>query len=759
MNTPYSYLHIAGKSDIGLVREHNEDSFGFSNEFAWACVADGMGGEQAGDFASQTTIRLLEEALSSIPDESGKENLDKKQQHIDQSLLKANAQIRRHVREKELNQSGTTVAALAFDISQPDKALVVHAGDSRVYRLRGEALNQITIDHSVAAAAGVDNESDIPLLFRGVVTKAVGIKKVLELDIARIDIEADDLFLLCSDGLCGFVDDKQIADILYKADQNDLDATVDQLIKAANDTGGKDNITAVLVQVTNLPPAPIVVGPLDTVEVPEDEEVAGIRASIEQYLANQAASDEEDDADSYSMGSSMNSSGMTQSTDAIIEDSVDAPTFDFSEPAEPAEPATAAPATPVSDKKDDRPPADSQVNASKTLHQTPTAKPNKWLTKPVIAGLVGLIVLIFLAALILPKLNNQNGAPNPAEKVLLSPPDNPAPSPPTPVTEAPPVPPAPAPVPVIDEAAQRAAQIDKLKQTLDEAAASGAWGAAQQHMADISAALTDLDLDSQQIEHTQKWFTIWNTLQQQPGQATAVYNALHAHTYQLARVGGGETTQDAELAAAPDERANQTCAAIYTFSQQAPKQIEDLSQLLRTCAGMFSIERESVLPYLQTFYQISDPIGDIAAFNTAKVDAQQANKALFDFKRIAGQSPSAFLKPTDTPEFSATNFTREIKSMLAEVDAVTQRPAFEAAVEQFNAQLQGTTFTPEQKAAGGKLLAMVSERFDALSLVRINHPSQGTDNRQWISADEADAHREHFLAVAAFMRWNREVTQ
>ena len=136
MNDLYTYLKIAAKTDVGRVRDHNEDAIGFSLNQGWCCVADGMGGEQAGDMASQTTMQLIDDQLASLPDEPGVNNLEKKKVLLEQALIKSNARIRAYVRENEMSQSGTTVAMLAFDAAQPSRALMLHAGDSRVYRLR-----------------------------------------------------------------------------------------------------------------------------------------------------------------------------------------------------------------------------------------------------------------------------------------------------------------------------------------------------------------------------------------------------------------------------------------------------------------------------------------------------------------------------------------------------------------------------------------------------------------------------------------------
>jgi protein phosphatase len=247
----YDYTHITavGQTDVGRVRQHNEDSIGVHAARGWYCVADGMGGEEAGEVASAQVVQSLASALAPMPDREGFDNLHAKQELIGRGLRDANHQIRSFVAKKGLKQSGSTAVALALDFCQPDKALMVHVGDSRIYRMRKGKLDQMTVDHSVAAAAGLHNENEIPIMFRGMVTKAVGIKEHIEPEFQMVDIEPGDLYLLCSDGLSGMISDKKISQHLRKAKPDELDETAKSLIHDANAGGGKDNISAILVHI------------------------------------------------------------------------------------------------------------------------------------------------------------------------------------------------------------------------------------------------------------------------------------------------------------------------------------------------------------------------------------------------------------------------------------------------------------------------------------------------------------------------------
>ncbi|MFT5496458.1 MAG: serine/threonine protein phosphatase PrpC, partial [Kiritimatiellia bacterium] len=260
----------------------------------WFCVADGMGGEEAGDKASAFTIEALGAAFDAFPLEDGVDNLLTRKTLAGHAAIKANAHIRDFVRKEGLGQSGSTLALLVFDCVQPDKALVMHAGDSRVYRLRNRALEQITVDHSVAQEAGVKDENDIPLMFRGMVTRALGIKPVVDLEYQTIDVKPDDLYLICSDGLSGMVSDQEIHLILGQKEVDTLDVLADQLIQAALDGGGKDNVSVVLIRVDHLPEQ--LDGTLRIINVPEDEELISLKQAVAASVGEPATDDPTDES-------------------------------------------------------------------------------------------------------------------------------------------------------------------------------------------------------------------------------------------------------------------------------------------------------------------------------------------------------------------------------------------------------------------------------------------------------------------------------
>lgn len=249
MSSEYAYIKSHGQTDVGQLRQNNEDSLGFDNTQGWFAVADGMGGEDAGEIASAQVIHSLRDELAKMPDQEGVDNLHTKRLLIERGLVKANQAIRAFVSENGLHQSGSTAVMMAFDFCQPDRALIAHAGDSRVYRMRNGSLHQLTVDHSVAAAAGLDNEEDIPAIFRGMITRAVGIKETVEAEFQITDVQIGDVYLICSDGLNGMINDCEIAERLNGITSEQLPSAANLLIADANAKGGRDNISVILIHI------------------------------------------------------------------------------------------------------------------------------------------------------------------------------------------------------------------------------------------------------------------------------------------------------------------------------------------------------------------------------------------------------------------------------------------------------------------------------------------------------------------------------
>ena len=256
----FPHINFAGRSDIGCKRTNNEDAFGMFPESGIFCVSDGMGGGDDGEVASAATVKAVEEFCAANPLPAPQTYvLDDLVQGIDNAVNGASKWIFRRAQEKNLKGCGATFVGICFDAANPDEAAVLHAGDSRLYRIRGRNIQQITKDHSAAELIGAKNEKDVNPMFRGMILRAVGIQSFVEVERTPLPVKAGDRILICSDGLSRMVPDKKLLAI-SKANA-DAEKAVEAMIAAANEAGGIDNVTAVVVDVGELP-TPLVAVPL-----------------------------------------------------------------------------------------------------------------------------------------------------------------------------------------------------------------------------------------------------------------------------------------------------------------------------------------------------------------------------------------------------------------------------------------------------------------------------------------------------------------
>lgn len=228
-----------GCTDRGSVREVNEDNFAALPEFGLWAVADGMGGHARGDWASARIV----ESLKHVPNSGAFEPL---MRSCSDAIHAANAQIFQEA-EAQSSRMGSTVVGLV--IAQR-RFGIVWAGDSRAYLLRNHHLYQLTRDHTqvqaLVDAGNLTPEEARHHPFAHVLAKAVGVEEVLELEAVADDVLADDVFLLCSDGLYGTLSDAEITDVLVQAHPLH---SAQQLIDRCLEVGAKDNVTVVVVQV------------------------------------------------------------------------------------------------------------------------------------------------------------------------------------------------------------------------------------------------------------------------------------------------------------------------------------------------------------------------------------------------------------------------------------------------------------------------------------------------------------------------------
>lgn len=256
-------LQYAALTDVGRVRTNNEDAVLVDAERGLAVLADGMGGYNAGEVASALAVEL-------IASEMGR--------WLDEAAAVASARDVRRAMEicvdnanRAIFDAANTHAAyagmgttLAMVVVRGDLALVGHVGDSRVYRLRGDLLRQLTRDHSL-----LQEQIDIGLITpaeaatsgsRNLVTRALGVEDTVLLDVQQTELHPGDQLLLCSDGLNDLVRDEEIAAIL--SDTDGLQDKCQHLVQLANERGGRDNVSVILVKAGESPKLPGVMSKL-----------------------------------------------------------------------------------------------------------------------------------------------------------------------------------------------------------------------------------------------------------------------------------------------------------------------------------------------------------------------------------------------------------------------------------------------------------------------------------------------------------------
>jgi PPM family protein phosphatase len=249
-------LEIVSETNPGMVRSHNEDSVGHEASCGLAVLADGMGGYNAGEVASGITVSVLTtEIKHRLQDASPVERNKASGEELGVALLrdnvqKANASIY-HAAQSQPQYAGmgtTVVAGLFYD----NRVAVAHVGDSRMYRLRGEEFVPITRDHSLLQeqidSGMISPEDARRSKNKNLVTRAVGVEAEVEAEVHVHDVQVGDIYLLCSDGLNDMVEDEDIGSTLQMLQAN-LPLAASQLVQMANDNGGRDNVSVILVKI------------------------------------------------------------------------------------------------------------------------------------------------------------------------------------------------------------------------------------------------------------------------------------------------------------------------------------------------------------------------------------------------------------------------------------------------------------------------------------------------------------------------------
>jgi len=240
-------MECVHRTHVGLVRAHNEDHLACFPGLGIMVLGDGMGGHNAGEVASRVAVDAAADELMSRQEEDWADDLNSlvvAGQAVETANLAVCAEVARF---PELKGMGTTLVLALF---REDSVFFAHVGDSRLYCLRDGQLRQLTRDHSLVQELldnglfGSVDEAHQAGIGDNILTRSIGLDPNVEIDVGDQRLQAGDIYLMCSDGLCGRVPDERIGAILQESD--DLDTLADALLKAALDAGGRDNISLIV---------------------------------------------------------------------------------------------------------------------------------------------------------------------------------------------------------------------------------------------------------------------------------------------------------------------------------------------------------------------------------------------------------------------------------------------------------------------------------------------------------------------------------
>jgi protein phosphatase len=256
-------LEVATCTDPGMVRSHNEDSIAADPANGLVVLADGMGGYNAGEVASGMATTVIVSEMRQILASAKPYHIDSRTSEeiaarlVREQVLKANSSIYQAAQSQpQYAGMGTTLIVCLF---YDNRMLVAHLGDSRLYLLRDGEFTQVTRDHSLLQeqidSGIITPEQAKKAQHKNLVTKALGIDPIVEPELHEYPTKAGDLYLLCSDGLCDMVEDEVIGMTLQALGGN-LKLAAQQLVQMANDNGGRDNVSVILVRVLREYPGP-----------------------------------------------------------------------------------------------------------------------------------------------------------------------------------------------------------------------------------------------------------------------------------------------------------------------------------------------------------------------------------------------------------------------------------------------------------------------------------------------------------------------
>ena len=249
-------IRFAGNTHVGMKRSQNEDSLFLMPEQNLYVVADGMGGHSAGDVASKMAVETVSQFFAETTEDEEVTwpfKLDRQKKYEENRLVTAVKLANLRIYEQAISNAknkgmGTTVVALMFT---REGTYCAHVGDSRIYRIRNGEIEQLTEDHSLLndyiKMKDLTPEEIENFPHKNVIVRALGMKETVQVDVAFEQPQHGDIYLLCSDGLCGMITDPDMNAIVAETG-DDLEEGCNRLIQVANKNGGTDNITVVLAE-------------------------------------------------------------------------------------------------------------------------------------------------------------------------------------------------------------------------------------------------------------------------------------------------------------------------------------------------------------------------------------------------------------------------------------------------------------------------------------------------------------------------------
>ena len=238
-------MEVSSATSVGCIRPLNEDSYFVSEPDSsgtvFAIVADGMGGHNAGEVASGKAVGIVQQDVLGQCGKNAKDLLVKAVEDANREIYEMS------INAKNLSGMGTTMTAC---VAEEHNVTAVQVGDSRLYLIRGEDITQITKDHSLVEMlvenGKITKEEARRHPQKNIITRAVGTDKTVDADIYEFAVEKGDVILLCSDGLVNMVEDEEILSVINLSET--LDGAANKLVAAAEDAGGTDNITVILIR-------------------------------------------------------------------------------------------------------------------------------------------------------------------------------------------------------------------------------------------------------------------------------------------------------------------------------------------------------------------------------------------------------------------------------------------------------------------------------------------------------------------------------